>query len=364
MATKIELTISPNYVPTWGTVEAIRELFQNALDQQTQCPGNTMSWEYDCGSETLRICNAESVLTASTLLLGQTSKANDVSTIGQFGEGYKIATLVLLRCGKQITFYNYGAREVWRPRFVKSRKFSTDVLTFFIEKQPIWNQVPDANLTIEVAGITESEWENEIVPSNLHLQDCVEIIETTEYGDVIDLQGKVFVNGLYVCDYEPYKYGYDFKPGYIKLDRDRKMVSDFDLRWVASQAWSRSDNTQLVAELVEAGHADVAYLRSVSYNTGHKFSDAAYQRFRDAYGPEAVPVSVQEELDEVPEGYKGVIVPENYKHLIRSSSSYTAPIVYVKSTSDKLEEWIDKIHEKYGLTDEELEEFKNLLDEL
>ena len=112
MATKIELTIAPNYVPSWGIVEAIRELFQNALDQQEQYPDNEMDWSYDEDEQKITISNKTSTLTAQTLLLGATSKAGDVSTIGQFGEGYKIATLVLLRNNKKITFYNYGAKEV------------------------------------------------------------------------------------------------------------------------------------------------------------------------------------------------------------------------------------------------------------
>lgn len=361
MATKIELTIAPNYVPGWGIVEAIRELFQNAIDQQTQCPGNDMDWSYDEDEQKLIISNKTSVLTADTLLLGQTTKAKDVSTIGQFGEGYKIATLVLLRNDKQITFYNYGAKEIWRPRFVKSRRFNTDVLTFFIEKVGVWKTVPDANLTIEVTGITRTEWENEIVPSNLHLQYGNSVIETSRFGDVIDQPGKVYVNGLYVCDYEPYKYGYNFKPEYIALDRDRKMVSDFDLRWSASRIWAQSKSPRVV-ELVEAGHADVAYITSM--NATSAVSDAMYRKFREVYGPEAIPVTTQEELEEVPDGYHGVIVSSIYSSLVKSSSSYEAPRVYVKSTREKLEEWVEKIAYKYKLTDEELEEFNTLIEEV
>ena len=107
---KIELTISPNYVPTWTYLDAVRELFQNALDQEEQNPENVMRWSYDEDALSLTISNAHSTLSIASLLLGQTSKADDKSTIGQFGEGYKIATLVLLREGKTITFYNYGAR--------------------------------------------------------------------------------------------------------------------------------------------------------------------------------------------------------------------------------------------------------------
>ena len=126
-----------------------------------------------------------------------TTKSDDNDTIGQFGEGYKIATLVLLREGKNVVFYNYGAREVWRPRIVKSHRFGTYTLTFFIEKKAIWENVPSADLVIAIDGISADEYYDQIVPSNLHLRSDFEVIEETEYGDIINLPGKVFVNGLY-----------------------------------------------------------------------------------------------------------------------------------------------------------------------
>jgi len=164
---KIELTLAPNYVPTWTLVDAVRELFQNALDQQRQNSENEASWHYDDVTGVLTISNATSKLTTASLLLGQTTKADDKSTIGQFGEGYKIATLVLLREGKNVVFYNYGAREVWRPRFVKSRRFDTDILTFFIEKKAIWEKVPSADLVIAIDGISADEYYDIIISTHI-----------------------------------------------------------------------------------------------------------------------------------------------------------------------------------------------------
>lgn len=44
---KYELSISADYVPTWGVVEGAREFFQNALDEQVADPENKMFFEYD-----------------------------------------------------------------------------------------------------------------------------------------------------------------------------------------------------------------------------------------------------------------------------------------------------------------------------
>lgn len=357
---KIELTLAPTYVPNWTYVDAIRELFQNALDQEAQNPENKASWEYHDDTHELVISNAKSKLEAASLLLGQTSKAGDKSTIGQFGEGYKIATLVLLREGKNVVFYNYGIKEIWRPRFVKSRRFGTSILTFFTEKKPIWERVPSADLEIVIEGITPEEYYEEIVPSNLHLRTDYKVLEETEYGNVIDLPGKVFVNGLFVCDYEPYTYGYDFKPENIRLDRDRKMVSDFDLRWMASKMWSTCKDTDKVLEMIVDGKADVAFLDSVSYTSSWR--DLAAAKFKSVYGPEAIPVTSQEELDKVPTGYKGVVVSESYSSLVRGSSSFVMPAPDDHSPVDDLQDWYDSI--KHKLDSDEQEQFEAIMDDL
>lgn len=357
---KIELTLAPNYVPTWTLVDAVRELFQNALDQQKQNSENEASWHYDDVTGVLTISNATSKLTAASLLLGQTTKADDKSTIGQFGEGYKIATLVLLREGKNVVFYNYGAREVWRPRFVKSRRFGTDILTFFIEKKAIWEKVPSADLVIAIDGISADEYYDQIVPSNLHLRSDFEDIEETEYGNIINLAGKVFVNGLYVCDYEPYTYGYNFKPEHIRLDRDRKMVNDFDLRWMASKMWSGSNNIDKVLEMISEDKADVAFLKDVGYSK--KWHNLAAERFKDVYGPEAIPVTSQEEMDSVPTGYRGIVVNSNYSALIRNSSSFVIPEPNRTSPLDELQDWFDSIKSK--LDSDEIVQFEAIMEEL
>src|SRR5699024_8809842 len=125
----------------------------------------------------------KSVLERSTLLLGATSKKDNEEAIGQFGEGYKVATLVLTREGHDVVFYNYGRKEVWRPRFVKSTRYGADVLTFFVDKKKVWNKVPNNDLTIEISNITKEQYE-EIVKSNLHLQDVGEKVKTVR-GDIL-----------------------------------------------------------------------------------------------------------------------------------------------------------------------------------
>ena len=100
MKSKYELTISTKYVPDWTYVEAVRELLQNAIDNEAVDENNKYEAVYLADEEKLNISNKSSKLTLDTLLLGVSTKRDDNRTIGQHGEGYKIAFMVLAREGK------------------------------------------------------------------------------------------------------------------------------------------------------------------------------------------------------------------------------------------------------------------------
>ena len=367
---KYELTISTNYARSWTFTDAIRELFQNAIDQEVQ-EDNVMFFDY--ANDTLSIGNKSSVLSIRTLLLGETTKHGDDRTIGKFGEGYKIATLVLLRLGKSICFYNYGAKEVWRPRFVNSKRYDAKVLTFFVDKKHVWDKVPDNNLTIEVGGVSQEEYE-EVYASNLHLHDVykkADAMLVTRKGSVLldeRYKGKVFVNGLYVCTHDKYMYGYDFKPAYIKIDRDRKLVSDWDLQWLSSEIWTDvEDDNELLVKLVREDAPDVRYIAKLlewAFSSKRDtIRDTAYDKFKEEHGDKAIPVSTQDELANTPAGYKPVLVADVYKGLVRASRKYEEPkIVEPVGPVQRLEDLLEAIRHK--LTGDEVAVFEDALDEL
>lgn len=347
---KYELSLSRDYVPDWTFVDGVREIFQNALDQQSTVAGNDMFFSYDAEKRELSIGNKLSVLDPKSLLLGASTKRDDDKTIGKFGEGYKIATLVLTRLDKNVVFYNYGKREVWRPRFVNSRRYGAEILTFFVDKKFPWVGVPDNNLTIVIGDVTEEEYQS-VVQSNLHLSKPKKF-STTEYGRILqdpELAGKVFVNGLYVASYDKYVYGYDFIPSVIDLDRDRKLVSDFNLQWLASKMWSSKglskDDALLASSLVRNHAADVAYLAE-TYTTREgllAIADVTWNDFISTHGKGAIPVKDQATYDLYKKnGYRPVFVQESaYKVLIRSRD-YSEPVIAHGPTFlEKVSMWLD-----------------------
>lgn len=326
---KYELTISTGYVPDWTYVEAARELFQNAIDNARVNPDNEMSFEYNLG--VLSVCNKTSKLTMDSLLIGNSTKRDDKRTIGKHGEGYKIAFMVLLREGKEVTVYNYGANEIWNTRLVKSKRYNgAQVVQIEVNKTPFWAKVPNYDLTIEVSGITEEEFEK-IKESNLSLKENVEILKESSFGDLLvdeSEKGRVYVEGLYVCTNDKLSYGYNFKSDYVSLDRDRKLVDSFNTYWYSSAIWSDIINSEKLGEqyidictnLVESNNVDVYYIEKSSLRNIKVLAERIYDRLESNYGENVVPVSNNAEYEEVKsQGYKPVIVREQIKDIIQKN---------------------------------------------
>lgn len=253
-----ELSLTSNYVMDWDFSMAVREIIQNGTDQEILDPSNHFIIKYQNGI--LRFINTKSQLKVNTLLLGRSSKANNEDTVGHFGEGYKIAALVLNRLGKSFTIYNNARNEVWKSRFVNSRRWHDKILVFDIEEQ----KSDETALVIEVGNVTEEEYNN-LTYSWLGFLPEYEKIDTT-YGEILmdsEQKNKVYVNGLFISCNAELQYGYNFKPTYLKLERDRKSCDSFDARKLTSQMLSEAfEDSKIsgsdICELIEDQVDDVS----------------------------------------------------------------------------------------------------------
>lgn len=371
MASKYELTISTGYVPDWTYVEAVRELFQNALDNQVTNPENKMFITYT--GDTLCIGNKTSVLELDTLLLGSSSKRDDVNTIGKHGEGYKVGIMVLLREGKTVTVYNYGKREVWETKLVKSKRFNNSLIpVIIVNKKAVWKKVPDSNLVIEVKGITPEEY-SAITAKNLHLQTDIKGLETSNGMGTILLdschKGKLFVNGLYICTDTTLHYGYNIAPKFIKLDRDRRLVSTIDIIWETARMWRNVNRHDLVKSMLLIDAPDVKYIQKRSQSSiedidfDTTIGNTLVEDFQTEYGMNAIPVVNNEDLERVrrdlPDNKPIIVNTAHYSYL----ASRVEALKYIKQTpKQRLSEWVKKLEHK--LSDEELDDFRAILDDL
>lgn len=364
---RFDLGMSINYCPTWGVVESVREFFQNAHDEEIVNPENKMYFGYNKDSKTLCIGNKNGRLTTNTLLLGQSSKRDSSETIGQHGEGYKVATVVLLRNGKTVKVYNRADKEVWTAKTVKSRRYQADVVVFDIEKVSIFKSVPDHDLIFEISGIDEDEY-NAIVDSNLFLQDLREGEDyitsnpgyplTTHMCKVLTGEkhaGKLFVGGLYVTTSKYAKYGYDFAPGLVKLDRDRGFIDGIDLQFLTAKVISATGDTELINEAKNFwdGSYFKYYLsnyKSVFDNSSYaEMFDKSYQEFLDENGEDAIPVQTTDDFNRLSRnGFNPVLVEEKDFFFYSGSSMYNpAPDIEDEhdagELADRLEDWFTDI---------------------
>jgi len=368
MSSKFELTISVDYVSDWGLYQALREFIQNGLDEEVQNPNNKFFFNYDENNQTLTLGNKCSVLNIDSLLLGVTTKNSDTHTIGQFGEGYKIATVVCLRTGHPVTFYNYGAREVWTTKLVKSRRFGGKLVpTFYVDKSFPWKSVPDNDLTIVIENINLQEY-LDLQEQVLHFRTKpILSLDCDSYGRILledEFKGKVFVSGLYVCKNDRLNYGYDITPEYLQLDRDRQTVSDFNLMWTTSRMWTYHIQNPLFLPLFYSNNpSDVCYLDSMY--TFQEHLPYVTAEFYNKFGEGAIPVSTQTELDKVKSlGGKPTVVSVPVANCLKSLYVEFLETHSPKQTCyDVLQKWFQTLKESVPVPEILVSQFQDILEE-
>lgn len=331
-AKRYELPIAKGYVRHWGFGEAARELIQNAIDSESP-------FEHELGAGRLVVRSRKSVLSPKSLLLGTTSKANDDEKIGSFGEGYKIALLVLLRCGYRVIVRN-GDR-IWTPEFVYSHAFGDEVLAVLDDAASEFHE----GLSFEVDGLTPDD-EQAVRDSCLQMQPPLLDAIETDRGRILPTRGgKLYVGGLFVCK-TSMNYGYDMKPQHVKLERDRQTVDEWNLAFETTQMWLSTKRWDQIAALMKAEAKDVAY---AEYKTTPELNDACARLFRGDYAGKVVAKSQEEAEQLVRRGVPRAEIAQvpassGYYAAIRAAPSYQRSLAtrsIAKTPAEILQAWLD-----------------------
>lgn len=361
-----ELSLTPTYCSDWTFPMAIRELIQNGTDQESVNPRSRFSMEYNEEANILSFKNLNSRLRISTLLLGQSSKRTDEQTVGQFGEGYKIAALVLNRLNKTFKIYNHAENEIWTCRFKNSKKWHGRILAFFVEEMA--SDCED--LIIEVGNVTQEEYDD-LADIWLGMYSDLHKIQT-DYGDILlneELKGKVFVNGLYIECNADFQYGYNFKPQYLKLERDRKSCDTWDAKQITSdmlaQAMAKGElPKEVIQEMIESDSDDIT---NIGYSNEPKdMVKAMLEENFDLEHPDSIPVNTQSDFQMIKEyGGNPVIVPYRVSCLLsdvrkeRIETLLDGESKDSLSPKERLQRWYDKWKNRLPYGSEE--EFKEII---
>lgn len=255
----IELSISQNYVCSWGFWEAMREIFQNAIDSDNQ--GHTMNITLSSDKSTILIFNEDVYLPINSLVLGNSTKGSD--SIGKYGEGYKLALVVLLRLG-----YNVDIKvgnDLWVPYFDYSETLQTEVLKIKVMEGQ--NKLYTNGTTFQVSGLSSidrTELMIKCLPYRKFCNGLMGKILNSEYGEILldsSFKGKFYVEGLYIQDDDTFKYGYSFKKEYVDLDRDRRAINYYDLLELTTNSLlSQTEDVTIVETCLSSKEKDVREL--------------------------------------------------------------------------------------------------------
>lgn len=345
---KIELSIKVGYLPEWHAWEGLRELMQNARDAKVE-HGATLEVKHSARAKTLTIRNEGCTLSHRDLLLGQTSKFNKSDLAGKFGEGLKLGVLALVRAGHKIKIRT--GNEIWVPAIQKSDTFHEDVLVFQVRRTP----KHEDSVTITVDGVDKETW-GQLSGRFLFLVEPAdgEMVETS-YGTLLladQFTGMIFVKGIFVNSDVDMLYGYDLFDA--EVDRDRKMVSRWDLKWKLRMIWQeamarRPDLAAKFNYLLVNQREDVAGIDE--YSASSLPAEAAKyvaDQFTGQFGEDALPVATLSESAEVEHlGKKGIIVHKGLKSVLSTVLGST------EVCKEKLREETLKCYGWHDLTAEE-----------
>lgn len=259
----IHLPISTNYVGHWGFWESVREILQNAIDTGDYSVNELRT------SGIIKINSNAGAMDLSTLMLGESSKRDDSSKIGKYGEGYKLALLVLCRLGHDVLIKN--GVDCWRVSIDKHPQLNSDCLAIEVIKNTYIDEQEDTEVSFVISGLRSDHFE--IIRANYlgeSMCDFNVIAENEgsycfEYDDYEEVR-KVFIGGLFVCDLpedKNYRYSYNFAADVLELDRDRKTVDTFYLQYEATRLLSESGDIETLSYLANSNFEDI----SDYYNT-------------------------------------------------------------------------------------------------
>lgn len=311
---QIKLSFTEDYVGHWSWWQGARELMQNAIDTKDF----DIDFDYDAG--TMKIVSRGGAIPTRALLLGATTKRDDSSTIGKFGEGMKLGFLVLLREGAEVAMEN--GKDLWVPEIVRDEDMDANVLAVNI-CEGVLEDRPSNVVTIKIQGIPRDAMdeimdnyapttEREIVIENSRGKAYKKIWqeganqEEDEDGNAIGGDCNLFVNGLFVTRVRGnFKFDYDFKPEAFVLDRDRDSANLYEVKDEANRLLSESDDIDLLARLALEEYDDLALFseRRVKTSGGsywgssRKDSDqdalsaTAVSMFSNKYGADAFPIN-------------------------------------------------------------------------
>ena len=236
---KIVYPVSINYRRHWGEWEAIRELVQNSMDSGSK-------YYIIQDEDGLTIRDYGSGLQVKHLLFGVSEKPKGAR--GQFGEGLKIALIVLKRNGYDIQIRTKGLEICCDVTILEGEK----VLVLKYRK----NGLSFKGTEIKIKGYKGSTFSDNFVNGNKDIAH-----ESRIFGQIIrENPPRLYVKDIYIQDLDNAAFSYncfrqtnpDGTGAGVKLEESRGVADPFYLKYEIGYLWSTVSDQSLWEEYFRA----------------------------------------------------------------------------------------------------------------
>lgn len=262
---KIVYPIASSYVENWTPMDAGRELVSNAFDMS---PDATVAFR-----DGMCVIEDSGVgIERRHFVIGNSEKGND--QIGVFGEGFKMASLVLAREKRDMAIETVGY--TYRPSLEKSEEFSTEIFCFHYEKN-------DRKKGTVISFKSSEDEVKKIKSLFICFDSNISYVSKTPSIDVIDDEnGAIYVNGLLATQTNAL-FSYNIKGDKTIVDsRDRNHVDDARLNMILKDFYDSTSDSKVIRRILSGWEKD-PYKREYSLVIEPKMPTLWYGEVKGLY---------------------------------------------------------------------------------
>jgi hypothetical protein len=240
--TRIETGIAKSYAKNWTVEQALRELVQNILDLRAEGIETRISWAD--GEASFKDYGAG--LELRHLAVGISEKGS-VDAIGQFGEGLKLALLVLAREGRAVQIRSRG--RIIRPVLAVGQ-FETETLSFEIEPMAPRHAATHMGTTIRVECS-----EDELQAGKAYFL-AYESVDWLERGRISRPEagesGWIYINGSRIAQLDGMRFNYHMSGEEARnlMNRDRQTVDAGEANGLVAKIIARTSSTEVIGTIL------------------------------------------------------------------------------------------------------------------
>ena len=246
--TVINYFISENYIPDWTVQDAIREIYQNFIDYGEYSVTKATAMIESSTFESFIFSNDFEPDSADLLIIGDSNKTS--TSRGKYGEGLKMAALVILRNGGEMLINT----TTFSAKFNIISNTNTNIKTLGVTiSEPLKNtKVNNFDLWIKLPINEFEAYQDKLIKP-------IDVVHTTEnYGSIVNKpKGSIYVGGLFVCVLNDLDYAYDIQPKHLSLDRDRKVPQNFEVKWVISKIQETYSNFDITGKSNDVEYSNI-----------------------------------------------------------------------------------------------------------